>query len=62
MIKEKGKGKTVVVYCYTRQTAGQVDSLLNLMEVKTRSLAFGFGKDDGFNKGWRDTYPDAVVK
>jgi len=62
MIKEKGKGKTVVVYCYTGQTGGQVDSLLNMMGVKTRSLAFGFGKEGDNNKGWSVTYPDAIVK
>ncbi len=62
MIKEKGKGKTVVVYCYTGQTAGHVDSLLNMMGVKTRSLAFGFGKEGDNKKGWSATYPDAIVK
>ena len=50
-IKDKSKDKTVVVYCYTGQTGGQVDSLLNILGIPTKSLNFGFGMD-GFNKGW----------
>lgn len=50
-IKEKSKDKTVVVYCYTGQTAGQVDSLLNILGITTKSLNFGFGTE-GFSKGW----------
>ena len=50
-IKEKSKGKTVVVYCYTGQTAGQTDSLLNIYGIPTKSLNFGFGMA-GFSKGW----------
>ncbi|HZK54402.1 MAG TPA: rhodanese-like domain-containing protein [Desulfosporosinus sp.] len=50
-IKAKSVGKTVVVYCYTGQTGGQVDSLLNIFGITTKSLNFGFGMD-GFNKGW----------
>lgn len=50
-IKAKSVGKTVVVYCYTGQTGGQVDSLLNILGITTKSLNFGFGMD-GLNKGW----------
>ena len=50
-IKDKSKGKTVVVHCYTGQTAGQVDSLLNIFGITTKSLNYGFGMD-GFTKGW----------
>jgi len=50
-IKAKSAGKTLVVYCYTGQTGGQVDSLLNIFGITTKSLNFGFGMD-GFNKGW----------
>lgn len=50
-IKENSKGKTVVVYCYTGQTAGQTDSLLNIYGIPTKSLNFGFGMA-GFSKGW----------
>ncbi|AHF06621.1 rhodanese-like domain-containing protein [Desulfitobacterium metallireducens] len=50
-IKDNGKGKTVVVYCYTGQTAGQIDSMLNLYGINAKSLNFGFGMD-GFAKGW----------
>lgn len=60
-IKEKGKGKTVVVYCYTGQTAGQTDSLLNIFGINTKSLNFGFGMD-GFAKGWSADPSYEVVK
>ncbi|KUO75001.1 MAG: hypothetical protein APF81_12130 [Desulfosporosinus sp. BRH_c37] len=60
-IKEKSKGKTVVVYCYTGQTAGQTDSLLNIYGIPTKSLNFGFGMD-GFNKGWSSDKSYEVVK
>jgi rhodanese-related sulfurtransferase len=60
-IKEKGKGKTVVVYCYTGQTAGQVDSLLNIYGITTKSLNFGFGME-GFSKGWSADKSYEVVK
>ena len=50
-IKQNSKGKTVVVYCYTGQTAGQTDSLLNIYGIPTKSLNFGFGMA-GFSKGW----------
>jgi rhodanese-related sulfurtransferase len=50
-IKDKSKDKTVVVYCYTGQTAAQVDSLLNISGITTKSLNFGFGMA-GFAKGW----------
>lgn len=60
-IKEKSKGKTVVVYCYTGQTAAQVDSLLNILGIPTKSLNFGFGMD-GFTKGWSADKSYEVVK
>lgn len=60
-IKEKSKDKTVVVYCYTGQTAGQTDSLLNLFGIPTKSLNFGFGMD-GFNKGWSADKSNEVVQ
>jgi len=60
-IKEKGKGKIVVVYCYTGQTAGQTDSLLNIYGINTKSLNFGFGMD-GFAKGWSADKSYEVVK
>lgn len=37
-IRALAQGKTLVVACYTGQTAGQTDSLLNLAGIKTRSL------------------------
>ena len=60
-IKDKSKGKTVVVYCYTGQTAGQVDSLLNISGITTKSLNFGFGMD-GFTKGWSSDKSYEVVQ
>ncbi len=60
-IKDKSQGKTVVVYCYTGQTAGQTDSLLNLLGITTKSLNFGFGMD-GFNKGWSADKSNEVVQ
>lgn len=60
-LKEKSQGKTLVVYCYTGQTAGQTDSLLNLLGITTKSLNFGFGMD-GFNKGWSADKTYEVVK
>jgi len=60
-IKDNSKGKTVVVYCYTGQTAGQVDSLLNIYGINTKSLNFGFGMD-GFTKGWSADKSYEVVK
>lgn len=60
-IKDKSKGKTVVVYCYTGQTAAQVDSLLNIFGVPTKSLNFGFGMD-GFTKGWSSDKSYEVVQ
>lgn len=60
-IKDKSKSKTVVVYCYTGQTAGQVDSLLNIFGITTKSLNFGFGMD-GFSKGWSADKTYEVVK
>lgn len=60
-IKTNGKDKTVVVYCYTGQTAGQVDSLLNAYGINTKSLNFGFGMD-GFDLGWSADKSNEVVK
>ncbi len=60
-IKDKSKGKTVIVYCYTGQTAGQTDSLLNIFGITTKSLNFGFGMD-GFDKGWSADKSNEVVK
>ena len=60
-LKEKAKGKTMVVYCYTGQTAGQSDSALNLAGIKTRSLNFGFGTDN-FSKGWKVSFPNDIEK
>lgn len=42
-LKEKSKGKTLVVYCYTGQTAGQTVSLLNVAGINAKSLHLGFG-------------------
>ncbi|GAB6152260.1 hypothetical protein JCM17380_10100 [Desulfosporosinus burensis] len=60
-IKEKSQGKTVVVYCYTGQTAGQVDSLLNISGIPTKSLNYGFGMA-GFSKGWSSDKSYEVVQ
>ncbi len=60
-IKDKSTGKTAVVYCYTGQTAAQVDSLLNIFGITTKSLNFGFGMD-GFSKGWSADKSYEVVK
>jgi len=60
-IKDKSAGKTVVVYCYTGQTAAQVDSLLNISGITTKSLNFGFGMD-GFTKGWSADKTNEVVQ
>ncbi|HZK55824.1 MAG TPA: rhodanese-like domain-containing protein [Desulfosporosinus sp.] len=60
-IKEKSKGKTVVVNCYTGQTAGQVDALLNINGIPTKSLNFGFGME-GFAQGWSSDPTFEVVK
>ncbi|KJR49099.1 Rhodanese [Desulfosporosinus sp. I2] len=60
-IKEKSKGKTVVVYCYTGQTAGQTDSMLNIYGIPTKSLNFGFGMA-GFSKGWSSDKSYEVVQ
>lgn len=47
-IAELAKGKTVVVACFTGQTAGQTDTVLNLIGIKTVSL------HRGINAGWVD--------
>lgn len=48
---EQSKGKTLVVYCYTGQTAGQADSLFNLVGITAKSLNFGMGNKD-LPKSW----------
>ena len=60
-IKDKSTGKTVVVYCYTGQTAGQIDPLLNISGIPTKSLNFGFGME-GFTKGWSSDPTFEVVR
>jgi len=60
-IKEKSQGKTVVVYCYTGQTAAQTDSLLNIFGITTKSLNYGFGMA-GFSKGWSSDKSYEVVQ
>lgn len=46
------KDKTIVVICYTGQSAGQVVSLLKLMNYRAYSLK------GGMNNGWlRSSYP-----
>lgn len=45
-IAELGQGKTVVVACFTGQTAGQTDAVLNLIGIKTVSL------NRGITAGW----------
>lgn len=60
-IKTNGKDKTVVVHCYTGQTAGQVDSLLNIYGINAKSLNYGFGME-GFSLGWSADPSYEVVK
>lgn len=55
-IAEKGKGKTVIVNCYSGQTAGQTVALLNTMGVNAKSL------QSGFDAGWGLLYPTEIVK
>ena len=61
LIKDKSTGKTVIVYCYTGQTAGQTNALLNIAGIPTKSLNFGFGME-GFTKGWSSDPTFEVVK
>ena len=60
-IKDNSKGKTAVVYCYTGQTAGQIDSLLNIFGITTKSLNYGFGTV-GFSQGWSADTANEIVK
>ena len=60
-IKEKSQGKTVIVSCYTGQTAGQADSALNILGIPTKSVDFGFGKE-GFPKGWSTDKANEIEK
>jgi rhodanese-related sulfurtransferase len=55
-IAELSKGKTVVVGCYTGQTAGQTDAVLNLIGIKTVSL------NRGITAGWIGEKAYPVVK
>lgn len=61
MLKDKAQGKTLIVYCYTGQTAGQTDSLLNLTGINAKSLNFGFGTT-GFSKGWSTLGKDYPIE
>lgn len=61
MLKDKSQGKTLIVYCYTGQTAGQTDSLLNILGIKAKSLNFGFGTT-GFSKGWSTLGADYPIE
>lgn len=47
-IAEMAKGKTVVVGCFTGQTAGQTTAVLNLIGIKAVSL------NRGINAGWAE--------
>lgn len=60
-IKSLSQGKTVVVYCYTGQTAGQTDSLLNVVGIPTLSLNFGYGTT-GFTQGWSTMGYDSLTE
>ncbi len=55
-IAELAKGKTVVVGCYTGQTAGQSNAILNLAGIKTVSL------NRGITAGWITEKAFTVVK
>lgn len=46
------KDKTIVVYCYTGQTAGQATAALRLMGYKAVSLNGGMGMDSNAPMGW----------
>lgn len=46
------KDKTIVVYCYTGQTAGQATAALRLMGYDAVSLNGGMGKVDNAPMGW----------
>lgn len=60
-MKTESAGKTLIVYCYTGQTGGQVDALLNIYGIPTKSLNLGFGVE-GSNKGWSADKSYEVVK
>lgn len=55
-ITELAKGKTAVVACFTGQTAGQTDAILNLIGIKTLSL------HRGINGGWVEEKGFEVIK
>ncbi|WP_228727893.1 rhodanese-like domain-containing protein [Fusibacter ferrireducens] len=46
------KDKTIVVYCYTGQTAGQATAALRLMGYKAVSLNGGMGMESNAPMGW----------
>ncbi|OLN32742.1 rhodanese-like domain-containing protein [Desulfosporosinus metallidurans] len=53
-IIEKGKGKTVIVNCYSGITAGQTVALLNTIGVNAKSLL------SGYEVGWAKLFPTEV--
>lgn len=50
--KELPRDKTIVVYCYTGQTAGQATAALRLMGYKAVSLNGGMGMEANAPQGW----------
>lgn len=46
------RNKTIVAYCYTGQTAGQMTAALRLMGYKAVSLNGGMGKETNAPQGW----------
>ncbi|HAS74833.1 MAG TPA: hypothetical protein DCS67_11875, partial [Clostridiales bacterium UBA8960] len=46
------RNKTIVAYCYTGQTAGQMTAVLRLMGYKAVSLNGGMGKESNAPQGW----------
>jgi len=55
-IIEKGKGKTVIVNCYSGITSGQTVALLNTIGVNAKSLL------SGYDAGWGKLFPTEVEK
>lgn len=55
-IIEKGKGKTVIVSCYSGITAGQTVALLNTIGVNAKSLL------SGYDAGWAKLFPTEIEK
>ena len=46
------RNKTIVAYCYTGQTAGQMTAVLRLMGYKAVSLNGGMGRESNAPQGW----------